>query len=156
MDQTDNARWPGNKFSIFEPVGEITPALYLGFSRSLPVNNFGMYFDLPEQTGAASGPGMIWEYWNGAGWQKLVAQDETQNLQLPGMISVLPESDSKALARFGQSLHWFRGRLKEDAPPNPPDLRALPRKVSTQGQADLAQAAFGLQRISAISLPPGF
>lgn len=117
-DQTDNARWPGNKFSLYVPVNDVTPALYLGFSRALPVNNFGMYFDIVEQTAAAQGPDFTWEYWNGAGWQKLVAQDETQHLQLPGMVTVLAESDSKALARFGQSFFWFRARLKEDAPPN--------------------------------------
>lgn len=117
-DQTANARWPGNKFSLYEPVNEVTPALYLGFSKPLPVNNFGMYFDIVEQTGAALGPDFIWEYWNGAGWQKLVAQDETQHLQLPGMVTVLAESDSLALARFGQPLNWVRARLKEDAEPN--------------------------------------
>lgn len=117
-DQTDNARWPGNKFSLYLPVSDVTPALYLGFSRALPVNNFGMYFDIVEQTAAAQGPDFNWEYWNGAGWQKLVAEDETQHLQLPGMVTVLAESDSKALARFGQPLFWFRARLKEDAPPN--------------------------------------
>lgn len=118
VDQTNNARWPGNKFSLFQPIGEATPALYLGFNRALPVNNFGMYFDIAEQSGGASGPDLTWEYWNGAGWQKLVAQDETQHLQLPGMVTVLPESDSQALARFSEPLHWVRGRLKEDAPPS--------------------------------------
>lgn len=117
-DQTENARWPGNKFSLFQPIDEVTPALYLGFDRALPVNNFGMYFDIAEQSGANSGPDLQWEYFNGAGWEKLVASDETQHLQSPGMLTVFAESDSQALARFGQSLNWIRGRLKEDAPPN--------------------------------------
>jgi len=117
-DQTENARWPGRKFSIYQPVGEVTPALYLGFSRPLPVNDFGMYFDIAEQGNTAIGPDFTWEYWNGAGWQKLVAQDETQRLQLPGMVTVLSESDSQALARFDEPRFWIRARLKEDAPPN--------------------------------------
>jgi len=117
-DQTDNARWPGNKFVLFQPTDEVPPALYLGFNRLLPVNNFGMYFDIVEQSGVDPGPDLVWEYWNGAGWQKLVADDETQHLELPGIVTVLAESDSQALARFGQPLFWIRARLKEDAPPN--------------------------------------
>lgn len=117
-DRTDDARWPGSKFSLYAPVNEITPAMYLGFSKAVPSNNFGMYFDIVEQAGAVTGPDLIWEYWNGAGWQNLVAQDETQHLQLPGMVTLLAESDSQALARFGKPLFWFRARLKEDAPPN--------------------------------------
>jgi uncharacterized phage protein gp47/JayE len=117
-DRTNDARWPGSKFSLYTPVNEITPAMYLGFSKAVPSNNFGMYFDIVEQTGAVTGPDLIWEYWNGAGWQKLVAQDETQHLQLPGMVTLLAESDSQALARFDKPLFWFRARLKEDAPPN--------------------------------------
>ena len=117
-DQTENARWPGNKFSLYGPVAEVTPALYLGFSKALPVNNFGIYFDITEQDGGSTGPDLTWEYWNGAGWQKLVAHDETRNLQLPGMLSFLVESDSRALGRFDKALHWVRGRLQEDAPPS--------------------------------------
>lgn len=117
-DQTNNARWPGNKFGLFQPTDEVPPALYLGFNRILPVDNFGMYFDIPEQSGANPGPDLTWEYWNGAGWQTLVAQDETQHLELPGIVTVLAESDSQAQARFGQPLFWIRVRLKEDAPPN--------------------------------------
>jgi uncharacterized phage protein gp47/JayE len=124
-DQTENARWPGNKFSLYQNINEVTPALYLGFSQPLPSDNFGMFFDVLEQPGGKSGPDMIWEYWNGAGWQKLGARDETQNLQLPGMVTLLSESDSKALGRFGQPLFWFRARLNEDAPPNQSTIRSI-------------------------------
>src|SRR5262249_47690709 len=54
-DETNNARWPGNKFALFQPTDEVPPALYLGFNRILPVNNFGMYFDIVEQSGANPG-----------------------------------------------------------------------------------------------------
>jgi uncharacterized phage protein gp47/JayE len=124
-DQTENARWPGNKFSLYQNINEVTPSLYLGFSQALPSDNLGMYFDVLEQAGGAIGPGMTWEYWNGAGWQNLVARDETQNLQLRGMVTLLSESDSKALPRFGQPLFWFRARLKEDAPPNQSTINSI-------------------------------
>ncbi len=124
-DQTNNARWPGNKFALFQPSDEVPPALYLGFNRILPANNFGLYFDIVEHSGVDPGPDLAWEYWNGAGWQKLVAEDETQHLELPGIVTVLAESDSQALARFGQPLFWMRARLKEDAPPNQTTINSI-------------------------------
>ena len=52
---------------------EANPALYLGFDRRLPINNFGIYADIVEQAGASAGPVLVWEYFNGAGWQAAAA-----------------------------------------------------------------------------------
>lgn len=117
QDHADDARWPGRTFSPFEQINEVTPAVYLGFDQKLPVNNFGIYLDIVEQSGEIAGPPLIWEYFNGAGWRELIVNDETQRLRMPGIISLIPEDDSVALARFGRELHWLRGRLKEDGPP---------------------------------------
>ena len=54
-----------------------------------------------------------------------MAEDETQHLELPGIVTVLAESDSQALARFGQPLFWMRARLKEDAPPNQTTINSI-------------------------------
>jgi uncharacterized phage protein gp47/JayE len=117
-DHTDDARLPGKTFSPYTQIHEVTPAVYFGFSQKLPVNNFGLYLDIAEQSGQTAGPPLLWEYWNGGGWRELVVADETQQLCLPGMLTFIPEDDSAALARFGTSLYWLRGRLKEDGPPN--------------------------------------
>jgi len=117
-DHTDDARWPGNPFTPYQPLNDVTPALYLGFDKQLPVNNFGLYMDIVEQAGQAAGPALVWEYWNGGGWEGVAVEDETQQLQLPGMLTFIPAADSQPLARFDQSLYWLRGRLKEDGPPN--------------------------------------
>ena len=117
-DHTNDARWPGNPFLPYQPVGDVTPALYLGFDKQLPVNNFGMYFDIVEQAGVSAGPAMIWEYWDGGDWVALSFEDETQQLSLAGMITFIPAADSQAVARFDNPLYWIRGRLKEDGPPN--------------------------------------
>jgi len=118
VDRTNNALWPGLPFPPYQLVGDVTPALYLGFDKLLPVNNFGIYFDIAEEAGVTEGPALVWEYWNGAGWAEVVAEDETQQLALPGMITFIPEADAQSLARFDQPLYWLRGRLKEDGPPN--------------------------------------
>jgi uncharacterized phage protein gp47/JayE len=118
QDHTSDARWPGNSFLPYQTIGDVTPALYLGFNQQLPVNNFGLYFDIVEQAGTSSGPAMVWEYWNGGGWEGLAAEDETQQLALAGMLTVIPAADSQPLARFDNPLYWLRGRLKEDGPPD--------------------------------------
>jgi hypothetical protein len=117
-DYTSNALWPGNPFPPYQLVSDVTPAVYLGFTKQLPVNNFGVYFDIDEQPGVTSGPDMVWEYWNGGGWQPAVAEDGTEDLALAGMITFIPAADAQALARFDNPLYWLRGRLKEDGPPN--------------------------------------
>jgi Baseplate J-like protein len=117
VDRSDAARLPGNSFSPFMPISETDPAVYLGFDGKLPVNNFGIYADIVEQPGASEGPALVWEYFNGAGWQSAPVEDGTQSLQLPGILNFIPAADNTALARFGDALYWFRGRLKEDGQP---------------------------------------
>lgn len=117
-DYTRNALWPGNPFPPYQLVGDVTPSVYLGFTKQLPVNNFGVYFDIAEQAGVTSGPDMVWEYWNGGGWQPAVAEDGTEDLALAGMITFIPAADAQSFARFDNPLYWLRGRLKEDGPPN--------------------------------------
>jgi len=68
---------------------------------------------------------LVWEYWNGGGWRELSVRDETQWLQLPGILSFIPASDSQPLARFDAPLHWLRGRLKEDGPPREATLNNI-------------------------------
>ncbi|HYB76590.1 MAG TPA: putative baseplate assembly protein [Candidatus Bathyarchaeia archaeon] len=117
-DYTSNALWPGSPFPPYQLAGDVTPAVYLGFTKQLPVNNFGVFFDVDEQPGVTSGPAMIWEYWNGGGWEPAVAEDGTADLALAGMITFIPAADAQPLARFDTPLYWLRGRLKEDGPPN--------------------------------------
>ena len=118
-DYTGNAQFPGKPFAPYQLVGDVTPVVYLGFTRQLPVNNFGVYLDIAEQAGVTSGPDMIWEYWNGGEWATAVVdKDDTQDLALAGMIVFIPAADAQPLSRFDVPLYWLRGRLKEDGPPD--------------------------------------
>ena len=121
-DQTSVALWPGTTFAPFERMHDVTPALYLGFDQPPPAGDLGVYFDILEVSGDTQGPAMQWEYWDGSEWSVMVAQDETANLRLPGIVSLLTEPDSAALSRFGTPLYWLRGRLKEDGPPGAPEI----------------------------------
>ncbi len=124
-DDTEKARWPGNPFRPYQTIAEITPALYLGFDKPLPVSDIGLYLAIEEQSGVDQGPPMIWEYFNGAGWRELTVDDETRNLALPGILSFIAADDSVALPRFGTALNWVRGRLKEDGPPDETTLDGI-------------------------------
>jgi uncharacterized phage protein gp47/JayE len=124
-DHTDESQWPSNGYAIFKPVSDITPAFYVGFDKQLPVDDLGFYFDFVEQPGDTSGSALLWEYWNGGDWVEVAATDETQNLRLPGIVSLIGEDDSVALARFDAPYFWLRVRLKEDGPPGEPTLNAI-------------------------------
>ncbi len=124
-DHTDDARWPGNTFSPYTPINEVTPALYFGLNQALPVNDMGIYLDIVEQKGSTDGPALVWEYFNGAGWRELTVADETRRLRLPGIISFIAADDSVALSRFDKPLHWVRARLKEDGPPGEATLNQI-------------------------------
>lgn len=119
-DRTEEAKWPGQTFQPFKPVGDVTPALYLGFDKKLPVDRLGILFDILEKKGDTKGPALLWQYWDGISWEDVVVEDETQNFRLPGLVSFIGPDDSEALARFNAPLHWLRARLKEDGPPGEP------------------------------------
>jgi uncharacterized phage protein gp47/JayE len=124
-DRTDESTWPGRTFQPFAPVADSTPALYLGFDGKLPVDNLGVFFDVVEVRGDSDGPTLVWEYFDGVAWQRLPVGDETRNLRLPGMLSLIGPEDSQPLVRFLEPRHWLRARLNEDGPPGEPTLRAI-------------------------------
>ncbi len=144
QDVTDQAQLPGAGFQIFNPVADISPALYLGFDGQLPVDDVGFYFDFVEDPTDESGPALIWEYWNGGGWIDFVAADETENLRLPGIVSFIAADDSQPLARFDAPHYWVRARLKEDGPPGEPVLNAIyPNAVWVSQRKTITDAALG-------------
>lgn len=124
-DHTAEAVWPGRTFQPFSPVSDSTPALYLGFDRKLPVDDLGVFLDVVEQHGDTNGPGLAWEYWDGFSWQRVLADDGTRQLRVPGIVSFIGPEDSRPLARFSTERHWLRARLIEDGPPGEPTLNAI-------------------------------
>jgi uncharacterized phage protein gp47/JayE len=124
-DYTSEARWPGIVFAPYQMLKDVTPALYLGFTRSLPVDRLNLFFDVVEDPAQLQGPPLVWEYWNGFNWSALSVQDETNHLRVPGMLSFIGPQDGQVQSRFASSHYWLRGRLKEDGPPGAPVLRAI-------------------------------
>jgi uncharacterized phage protein gp47/JayE len=121
-DRSYEATWPGVVFQPFRFVSDLTPTLYLGFDKKLPVDRLNLYFDIVEERGETQGPALRWEYWDGSTWRNLSLEDETRALRIPGMVSFIAAEDSQPLARFNAPLHWLRARLKEDRPPGAPTI----------------------------------
>jgi uncharacterized phage protein gp47/JayE len=124
-DRTFEAVWPGPTFQPFVPVGDSTPGLYLGFDRPLPPDNVGIFFGVVEERGDTEGPALVWEYWNGFTWERLVVEDETRGLRVPGVVSLIGPDDMKLVARFSEPRYWLRARLNEDGPPGEPTLNRI-------------------------------
>lgn len=124
-DNTEPARWSGKTFLPFKPVSDVTPSLYMGFDKKLPVDHLSLYLDIVEEIGKTKGPALIWEYWNGSAWQELSVEDETNNLRIPGMLHFIPANDNQSFPRFETELYWLRGRLKEDMSPGEPLFRGI-------------------------------
>jgi uncharacterized phage protein gp47/JayE len=120
-DDTYEATWPGSFFQLYKRVSDSTPAIYLGFDQKPPTASLGIFFDIVEQASGAAAPAFTWEYWDGFSWSHVPVDDETAQLTSPGILSFIASSDNAAIARFGTSLFWLRGRLKEDGPP--PEVR---------------------------------
>jgi hypothetical protein len=143
-DRTEESKWPGQTFLPFKPVRDVTPALYLGFDKKLPVDRVSLYFDIIEQAGETAGPALVWEYWDGIEWRNLAVEDETNNLRVPGMLSFIGQVDAAPLARFNASLYWLRARLKEDGPPGEPTVNAiLPNAVWAIERRTIINEALG-------------
>jgi hypothetical protein len=142
--RTDEAIWPGRTFAPFVPVLDVTPALYFGYDRALPVDRHGIYLDVVEQPGETSSPSLVWQYWNGISWRELALDDETGHLRRPGIVSFIAAPDSQPLARFGTARHWIRARLKEDGPPGAPTIAGV-----------FANAVWAVQRQLVLDEPLG-
>ena len=125
VDRSSEAMWPGNTFPPFERVGDLTPALYVGFDKAPPADQLGLFFDVVEAPDTLAGPALVWEYWSGQAWTRTPADDETGYLRRPGIVNVLAQSDDSLLARFDAPHHWLRARLKEDGPPGEPVFTGL-------------------------------
>ncbi len=124
-NETDAAIWPGQSFKPFTAPEDLTPAIYLGFDRPLPLDRIGFFLDVAEEIGEEPGPALIWEHWDGGSWRPLSVDDETRRLRKSGLIGVIGPNDSRPLARFGVARYWLRARLKEDGPPGSPEINRL-------------------------------
>ncbi len=126
INYSADARSTGSFFAPFQQLQDLTPTLYIGFDKKLPVDFLQLFFNISENPGEdGDGPALIWEFWNGFQWREMPVEDETGNLKRPGMLSFIGPAESQALARFGTPLHWLRARRREDGPPQESEVLML-------------------------------
>lgn len=133
FDHSTTARTPLKVFQAFEPSVEDSPTLYLGFKKAMPNDPAQVYFQMTEKTSVErdrrhaeylsdyyaerdraldAEQRVVWEYWNGLGWEELAAEDGTRAFTESGFLKFVGPEDWKRSKRFGEALCWLRARLE--------------------------------------------
>jgi predicted phage baseplate assembly protein len=69
---------------------------------------------------------VVWEYFNGWGWQPLGVRDQTQTFVHRGLLQFIGPADMQARSDFGQpDLYWLRARWVDGEFKTPPRLQRL-------------------------------
>jgi len=151
---TDVTEVAKTEFSIFQPFQakpEESPALYLGFAAKPPNDPLGIYYALEEELGLGSlptdeaevatteldkyetmrriawesGQRVVWEYWDGRGWQPLSVDDETQGFTSSGFAFFIAPDDWVISSKFTEERFWLRARLEQGGYVKPPRIRMI-------------------------------
>jgi Baseplate J-like protein len=126
-------------FAPFRPVAETLRSLYLGLSLpstrshfanrplslyiSLAENSYGMALENPTPR---ESPRLLWQYFNGQDWQRLLIRDETASLTRSGLVEFIPPTNFAPLAQFGLPRQfWVRVQLERGDYEIEPKLRQL-------------------------------
>jgi hypothetical protein len=75
-----------------------------------------------------------YEYWNGAGWAKLVTADGTDRLTRPGVVEILGPADFLPSEQFGVRAYWMRALFEAGDDPSA-QLRTLLLNTTFASQA---------------------
>lgn len=123
-----------NAILPFQPVAEedVRPALYYGFEApiaktrtssvsavgsapGLPSLSMSIYLDVEQASKGistadpdSSSQSVVWEYWSGLAWAKLIVRDDTEGFRHPGLIRFLVPTDLAASPHFGCNRYWLR------------------------------------------------
>jgi hypothetical protein len=109
--------------TVYLPIADATPALYLGFDRPFEPRLTTLYlqvFPPPAPDPATFGqdppprnpPALDWQYWNG-GWAALPVEDGSAGLLRSGLVRFLAPTDAQPLSQFGTSQYWICVRARD-------------------------------------------
>ena len=144
---------PTAKFDPFQPTQPANSSLYLGFTLpqnqpkspnpKFPNRTLSLYCRMADRRyGEPSGselptgqpPRVVWEYWNGSGWGKLVVNDETGAFTRSGLVEFLPPADFALSTEFGLTQYWVRACWDSGDYTVMPQLRAFLLNTTTAAQ----------------------
>jgi hypothetical protein len=126
-------------FAPFRPVAETLRSLYLGFGLPAARGNFpnrplSLYVSLAENSygmvlenlAPRESPRLVWQYFNGQDWQRLLIRDETASLTRSGLVEFIPPANFAPQAQFGlPQQFWVRVQLERGDYAIEPKLRQL-------------------------------
>ncbi|MEO8017667.1 MAG: putative baseplate assembly protein [Pseudomonadota bacterium] len=114
-DRTAAALWPDQSFTPFIPVEGVSPAVHLGFDRTLPHSLVSLLLDVPDAPSESmSASPYVWEYLAADGWREFAVLDETVGFTRRGMIQFIGPPDAIARAGVGDvPCYWLRARVKQ-------------------------------------------
>ncbi len=126
-------------FKPFQPVEDVNPTIYLGFTlppglKNFPNRKISLYTafaefkqgDTTRRTSAVNKqPEFVWEYSSGATWSSLTVRDNSANFSKSGLITFLAPPDFKERSEFGLQRYWVRAIWKSGEYPGEPQLRGL-------------------------------
>jgi hypothetical protein len=128
-DRTEDCRWPRRIFQPFRPISDRQPALYMGFSRPLPIGLMSLYLAVPPEAvppeADAEASPYVWEYASPRGWSSLGVLDETLGFQRSGMIQFVGPRDAMPTQGLGGALFRVRARLKQGERPRAAPARGI-------------------------------
>ncbi len=147
-----------------DPSSERSSALYVGLAPAPePGEELQLALALtapavPAAPGTAVGRGdpvVVWEWYDGAAWRELPAEDGTAALTTSGRVRLRigPAIPTVALAPAPSPLAWVRCRLAAGRPDAAPWLRGVAVHAAAVDQAATARTRFRLD--AAVAIPPG-
>ncbi|HKQ79343.1 MAG TPA: putative baseplate assembly protein [Blastocatellia bacterium] len=125
--------------------GVSRPTFYLGFvlptEGGFPQRAVSIYFGLrtplfgeaPAQTEGQ--PSLVWEYWSGGQWSRLIVSDGTAALTRPGLIDFLPPADFAMRTEFDRQRYWLRVRWNDGQYQFIPQANRILLNTTTASQA---------------------
>lgn len=82
-------------------------SLYLGFLKPPKGGPIKMYLKFQEAVNCVDA-NLVWQYWNGKGFQMLRVVDETMNFSKTGLVTFLGAQDFQLENFFGEDRYWIR------------------------------------------------
>ncbi len=82
-------------------------AMYLGFDKAPKGGPIKILLDFTEILPLKEEK-LLWEYYDGSGWQELDMVDETENMSKTGIVTLMGHSDFSRCELFGEDYYWIR------------------------------------------------
>jgi len=118
LDQTAASQTDDSHFRPFETLEDNSLTLFLGFDKSFKSGPVRILLDAAERNfDEARAPEFDWRFRKDRIWKRLDAEDGSVALTRQGILTLSAAEELTQEIRFGESLFWIKGTLREDRLP---------------------------------------